>query len=298
MQDQDKVLKKLSVQRRVLRVGYIVSVVMFVACIAALLRSMTLALILLNTAVIFYVFVMRTLDRHYNMTFIKANLCLATAKCKESACVTRKGETCIKELADTRLLPVEEQNAGARSTLCLTSQGSGVTETIREISCYYKLEQHDRHKVGLLNGVWINIRDERFKGSGLALIQKGMLEESICPEWYLENGFHEIAIEHPQLAREFYLFGTSALDDVVSESFLLYSKDLIRKAQEHESTLAVGTYDGGAAVFLRGRSLMVTTPISEPVSEKVLTFDRVPEARLLGNVIDAMRKCVGRHMEC
>lgn len=274
------VLRRLSMRRRVLLSAYAVTVAAYLAAIVWVLFDLTISLWIVNFTTIFYFCVVRTLDHRYNRAFAKANLAWGCGSQMSELQVLDKGNVTRAELARQGLLPTKEDGSGVVCGLAMTGQSAGMPFRVSELTSYYNLPAGAAHKVGLLNGVWLEAELSQDSGLHLSLIAKDVIDPARCPSFYLHQGLHQVPILEAPLKSGYLLFSD---DSGVRESghFQRQCRQLAAQASKSGSQLLVSIHGRRICAFLSRRSLIRSIPIQESVTEEILQWDPLPELAML-----------------
>lgn len=274
------VLRSLSMRRMVLLAAYAVTVAAYLTAIVWVLFDLTISLWIVNFTTIFYFFVVRTLDCRYNRAFAKANLAWGCGNQMSEPQILDKGTVTRAELAQQGLLPTKEDGSGVVCGLTITGQSAGMCFRASELTSYYNLPAGAPHKVGLLNGVWLEAELPQDSGLCLALVAKNVIDPTRCPAFYLQQGLHQLPILEESLQSEYLLFSDN--DGArASGRFQRQCRQLAAQANKSGSQLLISIHGRHICAFLSRRSLVRSIPIQESVTEEILQWNPLPELSLL-----------------
>lgn len=281
---QEVLVKSLSNQKRFLQTGYLMVAAAYIICIVSMLVSINAAVILVNVTTLFYIFVMRTADRMYNRNFARANLRLVCERQLNQVEVFRKGTLNSGHLIECGLFPVRQSGGLACSIAASGKTKQGQADICEITVCYDFPNPVKKHKVGILNGVWMELDLPKQERSRFVLVQKGIMDESICMEFYESQGLHKLQV-HSSEKEKFFLFGDSP-DDEAAREFLADCRALIQRSGEDGHGLLLQVNGDRVCCFLCDRKLTFSTPIRGRITEDIVSFNRLPELSVLLKFLD------------
>ena len=277
---KEAVLHKLAIQRGILLAAYAVTVAAYVAAIVWVLFDLTVSLWIVNFTTIFYFCVVRTLDLRYNRAFARISLEWGCGSQVSELQVLDKGNVTRAELAQYGLLPTKEDGSGVVCGLSMVGQSDGMGFRVSELTSYYNLPAGAAHKIGLLNGVWLEAELPQDSGLHLALVAAGVIDPVRCPAFYLQQGLHQLPILEEPLQTGYLLFSDDC-GDRASGRFQRQCRQLAAQANKSGSQLLISIHGRRICAFLSRRSLIRSIPILESVTEEILEWNPLPELLLL-----------------
>lgn len=271
----ERLVRRLTNQKRVLLTGYIGVALLYGLCILMLLVDKRVSIVLVNVATVLYFFVMRTLDRRYNRHFAMATLQLVCEKQLDEVTVRSRGTITGEELSQCGLFPVRSRG-GAACGISLEGKKGEARIRIGELTICFDREQPDaKSKVGILDGVWMELtRPVHGKGS-FTLVPETAFKKGVSPEFYERLGLKEFPIRKKDMDRNFNLYGSMDSDEKAAEEFLRSCKRLMKAAAGNG--VIIRKTGGQLCIFLIGRRLTFDTPVRGKITEDIVSWNRLPE---------------------
>lgn len=274
---QELRVNELIKQRRLVQAGYAAAVISYIACILILLADVRVSVILVNITTVLYFFVIRNMDKQYNRKFVKANLSLSCEKQLDFADVFCRGSVTGSHLKQSGMLPAREKG-GAACGIGFRGEKGGIRAEVCELTvCFDRMEKNARTKVGILNGVWMELKLEKDTGRDLLLVERTAFSKGISLEHYLEMGYRELPVRAREISGRFCLFGGTGREEKESEAFLRKCKKLIQKTAKEGGGLMIQETDASLCVFLIGRKITFDTPLRGEITEDIVAWNRLPE---------------------
>lgn len=270
----------LTARRRVLLAAYVLTVAAYGAAVACMaLVSLTAAVWIVNVTTVFYILVVRTLDRRYNRAFARANLTMSCGRLLKEVRTADKGTLTREDMRARGLFPVPEQGKGLVCGLSVAGRDGAAQVQVCELTVYCDMTG-EKKKLGLLNGLWMELCLPADTGLRLTLVQHNMLETETIAPFYAKQGLDRLPILEDGLREGFTLYGDGASAKAAAR-FVRRCVPLVRQSEKGGGRLLLSLRGDMLCAFLTGRGLTFSTPIRGKLTPEIVGWDRLPELKLL-----------------
>lgn len=270
----------LTARRRVLLAAYVLTVAAYAAAVACIiLVSLTAAVWIVNVTTVFYIAVVRTLDRRYNRAFARANLTMSCGRLLDDVQTADQGALTREDMRARGLFPIPEQGKGLVCGMSVTGRQGAARVQVCELTVYCDMTG-EKKKLSLLNGLWMELGLPADSGLRLTLVQHGVLETEIIAAFYAKQGLERLPILENDLREGFTLYGDEASARMAAR-FVRRCAPLVRQAEKGGGRLLLSLRGDMLCAFLTGRSLTFSTPIRGKLTPEIVGWDRLPELKLL-----------------
>lgn len=275
--------------RRILQIGYAVVVIAYAASVLTVFFDVPTSIMMINATTIFYFFIMRTMDKRYNRSFVQTSLKLSGEKQLDRVQVYRKGTITGSYLKERVLLPARLQGGSACGMGFMGRKGTVQAEVCELTVCFDRVEQEAKKKVGILTGVWMELKPEKYMEKDFILVSRAVFDSGIASEHYEQEGYHEIPICNSHYNKSFRLFGLGEASERDVDRFFGVCRKLIQKESEEDSSFMIRISGSGIYVFLVERKLVFDTPLRGEITEDIVAWNRLPEFVMLMDMADISR---------
>lgn len=278
---EEKLLHELSRRRKLLIAAYTVTVAAYLVSILSLLISTTLSLWIVNFTTLFYVLVVRKMDRRYDAAFSKANLSIGTGRKVDTLETMDRSSITCEYLQQRHLIPVRQKGKSVVPGLGVSGNKDQIAFYASElITCYDVLPANGKNKISVLNGVWIETHLPRDVGYHIVLCKKGLLEESVQRDFYIQQGLYEQKIPNsPQ--NEAYILFADRTSETIKGKFLINCKAICQQAEKQKLLPVIQLNGNSVSVFYNHRNLVWNTPLTSKITRNILEYDRFPELQTI-----------------
>lgn len=278
--NEQAVISGLTAQRRLLLAASLLTVAAYGAAVACMiLVSLSAAVWIVNITTVFYLLVVRTLDRRYNRAFARANLTMSCGRLLQDIQTVDKGALTREDLRARGLFPVPEQGKGLVCGMSVSGRVGTAQAQVCELTVYCDMSREQK-KLSLLNGLWMELRLPADTGLQLALVQRKMFEPETIIPFYAKQGLAGLPLLESSLQEDFALYGNEASARAAAR-FVRRCLPLLRQAQKGGGRQLLALRGDLLCVFLTGRSLTFSTPIRGKLTPEIVGWDRLPELKLL-----------------
>ena len=277
-------LQALTRRRIVLIAAYAVTVAAYAAAILLILVDLRYAVAVVNVATLFYLLVVRRMDKRYELAFANASMRYGCGHCLQDVAVKTKARDALShaQVEQMSLLPTREAG-GVASSMEMTGRLDGRSVKVCEAAFCYDLPAGSRQKIGLKNGVWMEL-ELPGTAAHTVLVPETALDDAVCAEYYEGKGLHSFA----KAPRGWAVFTENDLD---AARLLRKSESLRQKLETSQSSMILAVKGSRLAAYSFPRSLSFTTPLLGQLTQEILEWDRLPELGWLAE-LSAM---LGRH---
>ena len=277
-------LQALTRRRIALIAAYAVTVAAYAAAILLILVDLRYAVAVVNVATLFYLLVVRRMDKSYELAFANANMRYSCGRCLQNVAVRTKARDALNhpQVDQMGLFPTRE-TGGVASSMEMTGCLDGRNVKVCEATFCYDLPAGSRQKVGLKNGVWMKLE---LPGSAAhtVLVPETALDEAVYTGYYESKGLHSFT----KAPRGWTVFTENDLD---AARLLRKSENLRQKLGTSQSSMILAVKGNHLAAYTFPRSLSFTTPLLGQLTQEILEWDRLPELDWLIELSTAL----GRH---
>lgn len=275
---QEKQIKKLAGEQKILKAGYGCVIVMYIFSILMLLKDIRISVILVNVTTVFYFVVMKGLDKKYNRDFAGTSMKILCEKQMDEVTVSRKGTITSSYLSEKGLFPVRTEGGGTACGLSVTGKRKGRKTELCDLTvCYNRASSTNKQKVGLMTGVWMELEKKEKADKRLVLIQKEAFEAHFSPSFYEQQGLRRILCSNCRLEKDYYLFADAGTKEAEAEAFVRKCRKLMDRTQKEECRLMIQDTGNSICIFLENKNLIFDTPIRGKLTEPMVLWDRIPE---------------------
>lgn len=166
------------------------TVAAYAAAILLILVDLRYAVAVVNVATLFYLLVVRRMDKRYELAFANASMRYGCGHCLQDVAVKTKARDALShaQAEQMSLLPTREAG-GVATSMEMTGRLDGRSVKVCEAAFCYDLPAGSRQKIGLKNGVWMEL-----ELPGTAAPHRSgaetALDEALCaPGTMREKGF-------------------------------------------------------------------------------------------------------------
>ena len=151
-------LQALTRRRIALIAAYAVTVAAYAAAILLILVDLRYAVAVVNVATLFYLLVVRRMDKRYELAFANASMRYGCGHCLQDVAVKTKARDALShaQAEQMSLLPTREAG-GVATSMEMTGRLDGRSVKVCEAAFCYDLPASSRQKIGLKNGVWMEL---------------------------------------------------------------------------------------------------------------------------------------------
>lgn len=275
---QEKEIKWLAGEQRLLKAGYGCVIAMYIFSILMLLKDIRISVILVNVTTVFYFVVMRGLDKKYNRDFAGISMKILCEKQMDEVTVSRKGTITSSYLSEKGLFPIRTEGGGAACGLAVVGKRGGLkTELCDMTVCYNRDDSTNKRKVGIMTGVWMELEKKEETDKRLVLVHKDAFEAHISPSFYERQGLSRILHPNCRLGNEYYLFADAGIKESEAEAFVRKCRKLMDRTEKEECRLMIQDTGKSICIFLENKNLIIDTPIRGKLTESMVLWDRIPE---------------------
>lgn len=263
-------LQALTRRRIALIAAYAVTVAAYAAAIFLILVDLRYAVAVVNVATLFYLLVVRRMDKHYELAFANASMRYGCGRCLQGVAVKTRARDTLShaQVEQVGLLPTREAG-GVAPSIEMTGRLDGRSVKVCEAAFCYDLPAGSRQKVGLKNGVWMEL-ELPGTAAHTILVPEAVLDEAVCAGYYEGKGLHPFA-KAPQ---GWAVFTENDLD---AARLLRKSENLRQKLETSQSSMILAVKGSRLAAYSFPRSLSFTTPLLGQLTQEILEWDRLPE---------------------
>lgn len=263
-------LQALTRRRIALIAAYAVTVAAYAAAILLILVDLRYAVAVVNVATVFYLLVVRRMDKGYNLAFANASMQYGCGRCLQDVAVKTKARDALthEQVARMGLLPTREAG-GVAASMEMTGKLEGRSVKVCEAMLCYDLPAGSRQKVGLKNGVWMEL-ELAGTAAHTVLVPKEAMDEAVCAAYYQAQGLHPFA-----KAPEGWAVFTE--NDLAAARLLRKSENLLHKLEKTQGSMILAVKENCLAAYTFPRSLSFTTPLMGQLTQEILEWDRLPE---------------------
>lgn len=271
---------------------YAVAIALLVACLVSFFINRAITFPSLIATLLFYWVIVLRADRTYGRIFVKMNLLVGTGNLFESCTYIEKGGVTRSDIRESGMLPTVEREGNevvAGPTLRLGKCGRDIL--VSSIISYYPLPAGaDKHKISLLEGIWISCDVESFPPNvEIAVVRQGALHESIEESFYLNQGLEDRRSDISERWSIYNVYSSS----VSTEDFRTFLKllwPLLASEEEKKRYAIVRVHKGKFYLFVSGRNLTMDCPIYKGPSKEIIEKNRLPEVVELNSIISLCTK--------
>ena len=275
---KEDMLRDLAARRRVLIAAYALTVAAYVTAIVWVVFNMTVSLWIVNFTTLFYVFVVRRLDKKHNETFAKDNLLLTSGSKLEDIQIQRKSKVNQDTVRSLKLFPLRSTGVAVVGGMGMIGRRKQMQVQACEVTiCYEPKESGGKKKLEMRGGLWLDVKLAKDSGQHLVLVQKDALDGDASPDFYREQGLEELKLQWRGLQDGFNFYGSPDSTSKTVDLFARSCIDLVERSKKMKGKLLVQVRRDHLCAFVTGRSLVFSTPILKPVTEEILKYDRLPE---------------------
>ena len=151
-------LQALTRRRIALIAAYAVTVAAYAAAILLILVDLRYAVAVVNVATLFYLLVVRRMDKRYELAFANASMRYGCGHCLQDVAVKTKARDALShaQVEQMSLLPTRKAG-GVATSMEMTGRLDGRSVKACEAAFCYDLPAGSRQKIGLKNGVWMEL---------------------------------------------------------------------------------------------------------------------------------------------
>ena len=274
--------QQLKKRRYFLYAGYITVIASYAAGLYLLFIDLGKAVIIFNFATLLYFFGVRTMDRNYGRRFVTANLSLVYSSILGKISILKRGNITGQSLASRKLVPAREKGGAACSSLLEGQMGKSKVTGCDVTICFDRTSDESRHKVGLLNGIWVETEKPESRTQTFLLIPKLFLKKGIEREFYLDQGLKEFTLANRTLDNSYMLFGSEDSAQKDADLFVRQYKSIVMALSEKDHAVAAIRQDSqGICAFFPDQSLSFPVPLRGELSEEVISWNRTPQVTAL-----------------
>ena len=275
-------------RQRILAMGlYVIAIALLIACLVSFFVNRSLTFPLIVVALLFYWFIVLRADKAYGKVFVKMNLLVGTGNLFDKCDYTEKGGVTRSDIRESGMLPTVEREGNevvAGPTLRLGKDGRDMLASA--IISYYPLPAGaDKHKISLLEGIWLSADFEPFpSGMEIAVERQGALHESIEESFYLSQGLEDRRNDISDRWEGYNVYSSN----VSTEDLRVFLKriwSLVESETEKKRYPVVRVHEGRIYLFVSGRNLTLDCPIYKGPSMDIIEKNRLPEVTGLYSVI-------------
>lgn len=182
-------LQALTRRRIALIAAYAVTVAAYAAAILLILVDLRYAVAVVNVATLFYLLVVRRMDKRYELAFANASMRYGCGHCLQDVAVKTKARDALShaQVEQMSLLPTREAG-GVATSMEMTGRLDGRSVKVCEAAFCYDLPASSRQKIGLKNGVWMEL-ELPGTAAHTVLVPETALDEAVCAGTMREKGF-------------------------------------------------------------------------------------------------------------
>ena len=224
------------------------------------------------------------MDKRYELAFANASMRYGCGHCLQDVAVKTKARDALShaQVEQMSLLPTREAG-GVATSMEMTGRLDGRSVKVCEAAFCYDLPASSRQKIGLKNGVWMEL-ELPGTAAHTVLVPETALDEAVCAGYYEGKGLHSFATA----PRGWAVFTENDLD---AARLLRKSESLRQKLETSQSSMILAVKGNRLAAYSFPRSLSFTTPLLGQLTQEILEWDRLPELGWLAE-LSAM---LGRH---
>ena len=272
-------MNRLAVRRRVVLGAYAVTVAAYAAAVAMILVELGIAVWIVNLTTVFYILVVRALDKGYDRAFARANLTMSCGQRLNQLQIADKGGLTREDVRAGGLFPLRREGKELVWGMDVQGRGGDVRVRICELTAYCEIFG-EKEKLALLNGLWMEARLPGSTGLHLTLVQHGALDPDTAAAFYAGQGLTRLPLGEGALRDGFTLYGDEAGAKAAAR-FARRCVPLAQQAGRAGHKLVLSLHGDAVHVFLSGRSLTFRTPIRGRLTPEIVGWDRLPELSLL-----------------
>ena len=263
-------LQALTRRRIALIAAYAVTVAAYAAAILLILVDLHYAVAVVNVATLFYLLVVRRMDKRYELAFANASMRYGCGHCLQDVAVKTKARDALShaQVEQMSLLPTREAG-GVATSMEMTGRLDGQSVKVCEATFCYDLPTGSRQKIGLKNGVWMEL-ELPGTTAHTVLVPETALDEAVCAGYYKGKGLHSFA----KAPRGWAVFTENDFD---AARLLRKSESLRQKLETSQSSMILAVKGSRLAAYSFPRSLSFTTPLLGQLTQDILEWDRLPE---------------------
>lgn len=282
-------LTRLTLHRRVVLGGCALTVAAYLAAAAFLLSDLTIAVWIVNITTLFYILVVRTLDKRYDRAFARASLTMSCAPRLSGFRVADRGALTREDIRSAGLFPIRRDGRELVCGVSIEGRAEDIQIRACELTAYCEMAGEKR-KLGLLTGLWMEARLPGDIGARLTLAQHGALDPDTAASFYAAQDLERLPLLEDALRDHFTLYADGAGAKMAAR-FAHRCVPLARQAAKAGCKLLLCLRGDAIHVFLLGRSLTFRTPIRGRLTPEIVGWDRFPELSLL---LDLAKETVRR----
>ncbi len=202
-------LNRLAVRRRVVLGAYAVTVAAYAAAVAMILVELGIAVWIVNLTTVFYILVVRALDKGYDRAFARANLTMSCGQRLNQLQIADKGGLTREDVRAGGLFPLRREGKELVCGMDVQGRAGDVRVRICELTAYCEISG-EKKKLALLNGLWMEARLPGSTGLHLTLVQHGALDPDTAAAFYAGQGLTRLPLGEGALRDGFTLYGDEA----------------------------------------------------------------------------------------
>ena len=252
-------LTRLTLHRRVVLGGCALTVAAYLAAAAFLLSDLTIAVWIVNITTLFYILVVRTLDKRYDRAFARTSLTMSCAPRLSGFRVADRGALTREDIRSAGLFPIRRDGRELVCGVSIEGRAEDIQIRACELTAYCEMAGEKR-KLGLLTGLWMEARLPGDIGARLTLAQHGALDPDTAASFYAAQDLERLPLLEDALRDHFTLYADGAGAKMAAR-FAHRCVPLARQAAKAGCKLLLCLRGDAIHVFLLGRSLTFRTPI-------------------------------------
>lgn len=279
-------LKLVTRYYRQFRLCVLAMLLFLVATLAVMFIKRPLVFAMLAIAVLFHLFVLRPKQKVYADAFSKANLRQTICKRLGTDTILEKAHQNINEetIEQARLMPGGSEKSAPlfRWEVSGTIKGIPVTLCDTTIPQSFRLAEKGKPRVHFNAGVWAHITLPSDSGMHFRLLDETSVPTPIRMEYFSKSIRYENApLEDRDLKTHCVLYRPMGTEQQPSYSFCKSLKALMKYTPGY---VAVSVHGSSMDVFIRGRFLTRTLPLTQKPTQQLLEFDPFPELSYLADL--------------
>lgn len=280
-------LKLVTRYYRQFRLCVLAMLLFLVATLAVMFIKRPLVFAMLAIAVLFHLFVLRPKQKAYADAFSRANLRQTVCKKLGTDTILEKAHQNITEetMEQARLMPGGSEKSAPlfRWEVSGTIKGIPVTLCDATIPQSFRLAEKGKPRVHFNAGVWAHITLPSDSGTHFRLLDE-TLPFRLRSVWSTSQralAMKTLLLEDSDLKTHCVLYRPMGTEQQPSYSFCKSLKALMKYTPGY---VAVSVHGSSMDVFIRGRFLTRTLPLTQKPTQQLLEFDPFPELSYLADL--------------
>lgn len=245
---------------------------------AATFFNRVLSLVLLAAAVIYQIFYLRKKQKNYLASVTRENLLLTTAKKLHSDAPLPQsgGEITAATIHEAELITLSDDKAKPYFAQGMSGTYKDVPISVCDatLPCFFKLKEKGKKRIHMNSGAWFHLTLPKKTDLDFRLIQKDSFPTPMRLAFFeAQPQLINLKVPDIRLNKDFALYGKVG-KATLSGPFL----DALKELSDYTpGRIAISVRKNQMDVFLRGRFFAMPITVRTAPSEKLLTFDPMPE---------------------